>query len=92
MTLNLSSGALGAAYTVHTDEIEGVSFSAIAILDSAGSMTITLYGIGTPIITNEKVFTISTNSTLSPTSTATVMPVIAAKKAIVILQLLFFVL
>ena len=84
MTINVAAGAQGATYLVETDVIEGISFSATGILPSAGPMTITLYGTGTPITTNVKTFTISTNSALSPTSTcsAVVTPVIAAKKII----------
>ena len=83
MRLNVYDGSKGAAYTVQTDVIDGLSFKASGILGDAGAQEITLYAEGLIYNTAPKDFTIRTNSEATTmTCQITVVPVISQKKIV----------
>lgn len=90
MRLNVYAESQGATYSVHTETIDGISFSGEGVLGAAGTQDITLYGEGTPENTSDKLFTIVTNSeSTSATCHALVEPVIAQKRIMAAGDLLY---
>lgn len=81
ITLPVNVTALG-SYTVTTNTIDGISFSASGTFTATGSQNITLNGTGTPSSTTNKTLTITSDSQGSVTTTCsfTVRVTIPVKK------------
>jgi hypothetical protein len=81
--IEVQSGSQGAEWIVETNEIDGIRFKGSGILGPAGPQNIILYGEGTTHTSNEKVFTVTTNSEISSASCCfTIVPVMAEKKIV----------
>jgi len=81
MTLNVDAAAHGATYVIETNTVDGIYFRGEGILDSYPTMTVKIPGYGIPNSVDNKVLTVSTNSTkTSATCKATVIVVIPKKK------------
>jgi len=81
--LNVYDGAQGAPWSAKTDVIDGLWFEGSGTLGAAGTQDIVLYAQGASTNASAKIFTITTNSqSTSATCSATVTPIIAAKRVI----------
>lgn len=84
VTIHAESEALGSAYAIETNEVEGLSFSAQGII-TKNQEVIKLVAKGAPTNTNKKMMTIKTNSAKSvATCEATVVVSIPKKKILAI--------
>lgn len=80
MVLNVDLSAVGATYIVETNTIDGIYFKGQGLLTTAGNQTVILQGYGTPNSLDNKVFTITSNSTkTTATCKATVNVALAQK-------------
>lgn len=81
ITLPVNVTALG-SYTVTTNTVDGISFSASGTFSTTGSQNITLAGTGTPSSTSVKTLTLTSDSQggVSTTCTVNVVVVIPIKR------------
>lgn len=81
VTLPVDVTVLG-SYSVKTDVVDGISFSASGVFTGTGPQNITLYGTGTPTSTTTKTMTITSNSqgAVSTKCSFSLTPVMTAKK------------
>ena len=83
LRLNVYAGAAGATWTAKTDVIDSLWFEGTGVLGAPGTQDIVLYAQGASTNTAPKTFTIITNSqSTTATCSATVVPVIGAKRII----------
>jgi hypothetical protein len=79
VTLTVDPASYGAKAIIQTNEVDGFSFSGSAILTSS-PQTITLVGKGNPRGLNDKIFTITSNSTLTTASCNVTVCMLIPKK------------
>lgn len=80
VTIDAELDAVGATYIIETNTIDGIYFKGQGMITAAGESTVTLKGYGTPTSYDDKVFTITSNSTKSvETCKATVSISLATK-------------
>lgn len=81
MVLNVDLAAVGATYIIETNTIDGIYFKGQGLLTTAGNQTVMLQGYGTPNNLEDKVFTITSNSSkTTAVCKATVSVALAMKK------------
>ncbi|MBK5720660.1 hypothetical protein JGH11_07225 [Dysgonomonas sp. Marseille-P4677] len=84
ITMNIvaDAAAEGASYIIKTNTIDGIYFEAKGKL-VPGTQTITLIGYGTPTNTNDKYFTITSNSIKSVATCNAKITVLISKKRVI---------
>ncbi|WP_312300445.1 hypothetical protein [Chryseobacterium sp.] len=85
ITLPVNVTALG-SYTINTNTVDGISFSASGTFTATGNQNVTLQGAGTPSSTAVKTMTITSDSKggVSTTCTVNVIVVVPKKKLLAI--------
>ncbi len=85
ITLPVNVTALG-SYTINTNTVDGISFSASGTFTATGNQNVTLQGTGTPSSTAVKTMTITSDSKggVSTTCTVNVIVVVPKKKLLAI--------
>nr|WP_314498767.1 hypothetical protein [uncultured Chryseobacterium sp.] len=76
ITLPMNVTTLG-SYTITTNTVDGISFSASGTFTAAGVQNITLHGTGTPSSTSTKVLTITSDSQGAVSTTCNVNIIVA---------------
>lgn len=79
--LTVDPSALGATYTIKTNTVDGISFSATAKLNNI-SEKVVLVGSGKPTSMTPKVMTITSNSTLDVSTCSVTIPIAYTSKKI----------